>query len=203
MENPHDLSEIEPLDPVIMVPNIDENVPLPKSATEAMPNLSTAEELEMRAATIKLISDLTGVQIEPSQENVDEAHVIAKQMMENPAFKPDYSQYPNETMAFLAGMVAQTNCMLVNDLADLKLYVVNNLIKEIETAKDTKSRISAISKLGEIDGVDAFKKRTEITVKHQTLNEVEDELLSILSSIKGRVIEGEVIESNVNDASSA
>jgi hypothetical protein len=183
---------------VLMVPNIEENIPLPKSAADAMPILTPTQELEMRAATIKLISDLTGSEIVPSEENIKEAEGLAKQMMNNPSFKPDYSQYPNETMAFLAGMVAQTKCMLVEDLADLKLYVINNLIKEVETSKDSKSRITALSKLGEIDGVDAFKRRSELVVKQQSLEEVENELLETLKSLKGRVIEGEVIESRVN-----
>ena len=46
-----------------LVPDIDSNIPLPASVTEAMPELSPKEELEMRARTVKLISDLSGKQI--------------------------------------------------------------------------------------------------------------------------------------------
>jgi hypothetical protein len=71
------------------------------------------------------------------------------------------------------------------------MYVVNKLVAEVENAKDPKVRVAALSKLGEIDGVDAFKKRTEVTHKHMSIEEVENELLSTLSIIEGQVIDVE------------
>ena len=180
--------------PTIIMPSVEEDIPLPKSATEAFPELSTADEVRMRASTIKLISDLTNQDIEVTPEHRIDAEKLATEMVQNPAFHPDFSNYPNETLAYLAGMVGRMNSMIVNDLADLKLYVVNKLVQEVELAKDSKARISALSKLGEIDGVDAFKKRTEVTVKQMSMDEVENELLATLQSLKGRVIDAEVVE---------
>jgi hypothetical protein len=91
-------------------------------------------------------------------------------------------------------MVAQSNCMIVEELSDLKLYVVNKLVAEIENAKDAKARIAAIKSLGEVDGVDAFKKRTEVTHKIQSLEEVEKELLETLNMLEDQVIDVEVRE---------
>ena len=118
----------------------------------------------------------------------------AKQMMQNPAHRPEFAKYPNEVMAYLAGMVAQSNCMIVDELSDLKLYVVNKLVYEIENAKDSKSRIAALSKLGEVDGVDAFKKRSETTITIKPIEEVEKELLSVLDNIEYTVIGEELPE---------
>jgi hypothetical protein len=173
------------------MPDIEENIPLPKNAREAIPELSPTDELTMRANVVKLFSDMTGQPIEPSQANVDEATELAKEMMTNPMHRPNFSKYPNETLAMLAGMVAQTNVAIVDDLADLKLYVVNNLIKEYEMAKDPKVKLTALSKLGEVDGVDAFKKRTEVTHKIMSKEEVEAELLATLDKIQGRIIDAE------------
>jgi hypothetical protein len=173
------------------MPDIEENIPLPKNAREAIPELSPTDELTMRANVVKLFSDMTGQPIEPNQANVDEASELAKEMMVNPAHRPNFAKYPNETLAMLAGMVAQTNVAIVDDLADLKLYVVNNLIKEYEMAKDPKVKLTALSKLGEVDGVDAFKKRTEITHKVMSKEEVEAELLATLDKIQGRIIDAE------------
>lgn len=162
-----------------------------------MPSLSPHEELNVRARTIKMLSDLNGHPLEAGDEERKEAEDLARQMIENPKLRPDYAKYSNETMAYLAGMVAQTNCMIVDDLAELKLYVVNKLVYEVEHAKDSKSRIAALSKLGEIDGVDAFKRRSEMTVKVQPIEEVEKELLTVLDSLEYRVIdesEAEVVE---------
>jgi hypothetical protein len=190
-------------DDEFMEPPIEADIPLPKNALEAMPELTPEEELLMRANTIKLISDLTGEPITPTDDQKTDAISLAKQIMSNPNTQIDFTKYPNETMAFLAGLVAETKYTLVDDLAELKMFVINGLVREAGTAKEAKIRISALSKLGEIDGVDAFKKRTETIVKHQSIEEVEDELLKVLSSIKGRVIEGEVVESTVDDANEA
>lgn len=91
-------------------------------------------------------------------------------------------------MAYLAGMVAQTNCALVNDLSELKMYVINKLVYEIEHAKDSRVRVQAVTKLGEVDGIDAFKKRTETTHIIKPIEEVEKELMSVLEGIEYRVI---------------
>jgi hypothetical protein len=189
---------------VIIVPHIEEDIILPSSASEAMPNLSVAEEINMRAKTIKLVSDLKGENIEPTEENVAEARKLASEMMTNPDLRPEFGNYPNETLAFLAGLVAQSNHMIVKDLADFKLYVVNSLVKMAETAKSDKDKIAALKSIGEIDGVDAFKKKTEVTHKLETMEEVEKELLSMLNEFKSKglikeppqTIDAEVIDDN-------
>lgn len=170
------------------VPDIDDDVPLPERAAEALPPMSPAEELEMRARTIKLLSDMTGTALTPDENDQKQARELAHQMMADPSVRPDYNKYPNEVMAYLAGMVSQTNCMIVDELSELKLYVVNKLVYEIEHAKDSKSRIAALSKLGEIDGVDAFKKRSETTHILKPMAEVEKELSSVLDSIEYTII---------------
>jgi hypothetical protein len=171
-----------------LYPDIEENIPLPNRASEAMPDLTPQQELDMRVRTIKLLADLSGQPIIPTLEHQDEAITIARQMTADPKFRPEFSTYPNEVMAYLAGMVAQSNCMIVDELSDLKLYVVNKLVYEIENAKDPKSRIMALGKLGEIDGIDAFKRRSEVTHVLKPIEEVEKELLSVLDSIEYRVL---------------
>jgi hypothetical protein len=186
------------------VPDIEENIPLPANAKEAFPELTPSQELEMRANVIKLMSDLTGQPIVPSKENADEAKELAKAMTANPDYRPDFAAYPNETIAMLTGMVNQMKVSIVDDLAELKTYVITRLLLEVETAKDPKTRVTALTKLGEVDGVDAFKRRTEVTHKNQSLEEVEKELLDIVSYFKAKTIdekseEIEKIELDVTD----
>jgi hypothetical protein len=188
------------MDDIEIVPPIEENIPLPESAKEAFPELTVTQELEMRANVVKLMSDLTGQPISPTQDNANEAKEIAKRMITDPASRPDFASYPNETLAYLAGMVAQMNVSIVSELSELKMYVVNKLVAEIEASKDPKVRVAALGKLGEIDGVDAFKKRTETTIKIQSLEEVEKELLETLSSIEDKVIDVEAREVVRNNA---
>ena len=185
-----------------IIPHVEENIPLPKNAVDAFPELSPAEELTMRANVVKLMSDLTGKPLIPTQENADQAKEIAREMIANPGSRPDFAQYPNETLAMLAGMVAQMNVSIVDELSDLKLYVVNKLVMEIENAKDPKARITALSKLGEVDGVDAFKKRSEVTHKILSIEEVEKELLDTLGSLENKVIDVEAREIVKNESKS-
>lgn len=173
----------------MLIPDIDDDVPLPSSATEALPELSPIEELEMRARTIKMISDLTGTPVSPDADQAEAAKDLAREMMTDPKKRIEYAKYPSETMAYLAGLIAQTNVSLVDELSDLKMYVVNKLIFEVENAPDSKTRISALAKLGEVDGVDAFKKRSEMTIQVKPIEEVEKELLETLNVLETRFIE--------------
>ena len=175
----------------LLIPEIEENIPLPKNAADAFPQLSPTEELNHRANVIKLMSDLTGQPISPTKENAEEAKSIGREMMENPKIRPEFAKYPNETLAMLAGMVAQMNVQIVDELSDLKMYTVNHLISSVEGAKDIKTKITALRALGEIDGVDAFKKRSEITHKIQTMEEVEAELIALLDEVQTKYIDVE------------
>lgn len=167
------------MQPQHLIPEIDEGVPLP---IEALPELSAKEEIEMRARTVKFISDLTGKPIEPSEEHREQAHQLMEQVIADKT-TPNLVNYPNETLAYLGGMVAMYSGMVVRDLADLKLFVVNKLLQETEHP-DGKIRMQALKAIGEIDGVDAFKRRTEVTHKTQSLEEVESELLETLTKLK-------------------
>jgi hypothetical protein len=183
-----------------LFPDIDSDVPLPASATEAMPQLSDREELEMRARTIKLISDLTGKPIEVDEKDRGKALEAAQKMLSNQSIAPQLATYSNPTVAYLAGLVAQHDTLVVKELADLKKYVVNKLIAETDHP-EAKIRLTALRALGEIDGVDAFKKRSEVTMKQQSVEEIEKELLATLEKLEKRTIDvsARVIPADVVD----
>lgn len=185
-----------------ITPEIDSGIPLPASATEAMPELSTHEELEMRARTIKMLSDMSGNPIIPKESDMEKAREVAKTMLTDPQSTPQLAKYNNQTLAYLAGMVAQHDTFIVQELADLKKYVVNQLVAETMDS-NPKVRLTALRALGEVDGVDAFKKRSEVTHKQQTLEEVEAELLDKLAKLEKRTIDVPMVEVVDEDQSSA
>lgn len=173
----------------ILVPHIEEGVPIPKNSHEALPSMNNEEEVVVRATTIKELSDLTGQQIAPDAKHRLDAEEIARDMITNPKKKQEFAKYANETMAFLGGMVGTYNHMIVNDLADLKLYVVNKLVEIVQDEESNiKEQITALRSIGEVDGVDAFKKKTEVVHKMETMEEVEKELLSMLSELKQKAL---------------
>lgn len=200
----HDVSH------VIMMPNIEEDVPIPKNSKDAMPEMSMEKELQIRIETIKTIADLKGEPI-PDANPIEQQKAVdfVKKVMTDPNFKPEYGTYTDPTMAFCAGMVAQTQVLLAKDLADYKLYVVNNLIKIIESTENPKEKTTALRALGEVDGVDAFKKKTEVTHKIESMEEVEKELLAMLNDFKEKglikspqTIDAELIEDNLESRTS-
>ena len=182
-----------------LVPYIEDNIPLPASAAEALPDLTPAEELSMRVRTIKLVSDLTGQPIIPTDEEKDAAEEMARKMMEDPDMRPEYALHSDEFTAYLSGLVYRSNGAIVKELSDLKNYVINKLVYEIEHTKDNKLKMQAVAKLGEIDGVDAFKRRTETTHIVKPIEEVEKELLQVLEGIEYSVVDDNNDDINPDD----
>jgi len=174
-------------DAVVMYPHIEENIPIPPHAREALPTLTTEEELEMMANTIKLVSDLVGESIEPTKEDLEEAKTLAETMIKHPETKIQLRKYKNGTLASLAGMVEMLNASIVDDLSELKTFVVNGLVREAATADKPKERITALRAIGEIDGVNAFKKHTEVVHTNMSLDDIEEKLRILVTKIQKRV----------------
>lgn len=186
---------------IVIIPTLEENIPLPRTATDALPDLTTEQELEMMANTIKLLSDITGESIEPTEEDINEAKSVAKTLITEPKTKIQLKKYKNSTLASLAGMVAELDTHVVDELKDLKTFVVNGLIKEAVTADKPKERITALRAIGEVDGVDAFKKHTEVVHTNMPLEEVERKLAALINKVQQRIasteaqeVKGEIIE---------
>ena len=191
--------------PIIIVPEIEEGVPIPKDSHEALPRMSNEDEVILRATTYKELTDITGDVIDPTPEDREKAEKAAEEMIKNPKKSQDLTQFSNNSIAYLAGIVGVYNYKLVEDLADLKLYVVNKFIKMLEDPENRltpKEAIAALRSIGEVDGVDAFKKKTEVTHKVESMEEVEKELLSMLNEFKSKglikgpaqTIDAEIIE---------
>jgi len=178
-------------DAVVMVPHLEQNIPIPLSARDALPDLNNEEELEMLANTVKLISDLTEEPIQATQEDIMEAKTIAETMIKNPETKVQLKKYKNTTLASLAGMVESINASVVDDLSELKTVVVNGLLREAMTSDKSKERITALRAIGEIDGVNAFKKHTEVVHTSMSLDDIEEKLKLLVNKIQKRLDEKE------------
>ena len=197
-QNTEEIQIDSPYD-VVMMPYLEENIPIPKNAREALPDLTNEEEVEMLANTIKLISDLTGEEIQATQEDIDEAKSVIKTMIKEPNNKIQYKKYKNATLASLAGMVAELDTQVVDELKDLKTFVVNGLIREATTADKPKERITALRAIGEVDGVDAFKKHSEVVHKNMSMDDIESRLQSLVGKLQKRLEEKEVNGEIINN----
>jgi hypothetical protein len=190
-----DFSDVD----VVLVPPIEQNEPIPPHARDALPPLTNEQEIEMVGNTIKLISDLTGQRIQATQEDIDEAKTVIKTIIKEPEKKLNIRKYKNNTLAALAGMVAELDAQVVDDLKDLKTFVINGLIKEATMSDKAKERITALRAIGEVDGVDAFKKHTEVVHKSMSMDDIESRLQTLVTKLQKRldVKDSEVIDAEV------
>ena len=188
-----DFSDVD----VVLVPPIEQNQPIPPHARDALPPLTNEQEIEMVGNTIKLISDLTGQRIQATQEDIDEAKTVIKTIIKEPEKKLNIRKYKNNTLAALAGMVAELDAQVVDDLKDLKTFVINGLIKEATMSDKAKERITALRAIGEVDGVDAFKKHTEVVHKSMSMDDIESRLQTLVNKLQKRldekVVQGETV----------
>jgi hypothetical protein len=193
---------------VVMMPHIEEGVPIPKHSREALPEMNNEDQVRLRSKTYKELADLTGHDIDPTPEQREAAEKTMKEMITNPGKKQDLKKYANDQMAYLGGLVDVYNHAIVDDLAELKQYVVAKLVYAVEHTQNVKEQIAALRSIGEIDGVDAFKKKTEVIHKHETMEEVEKELITMLTELKQKVlneretdtIDAELVEDDRDEA---
>lgn len=74
---------------------------------------------------------------------------------------------------------------IVEDASQIRNYVTNKLLEETENP-DPRIRIKALELLGKISDVGLFADRKEVTVTHQTQDELRDALRSKLQRIVNR-----------------
>ena len=157
-------------------------------AEVTLPQMDEREELEVRARTIKLIADLTGETPVPEEIHMQQARQILKSKdLRNLA------ELPNETTLYLRELVSRYDYEVVKSLADLKIYTTHKLL-ELSNSPNEKIQLGALKLLGEVDGVDAFKKRTEITVQQRTNEEIEREILARIDRLTVDMGEVEEVE---------
>ena len=195
------------VNPVVLMPHIEEGVPIPNNSKEALPPLNNEDQVRLRSKTYKELADLTGHDIDPTPEQREAAEKTMKEMIKNPDKKQNLKKYANDQVAYLGGLVDVYNHAIVDDLAELKQYVVAKLVYAVEHTQNVKEQIAALRSIGEIDGVDAFKKKSEVIHKHETMEEVEKELIAMLTELKEKAllksqpetIDAEIVEDDRED----
>ena len=91
-------------------------------------------------------------------------------------------------MMHLNAMLTSYDHAIIEDAQQVRTYVTNRLIEE-SNDDDPKIRMRALELLGKVSDVALFTERKEITVKHQSDEELEDLILSKLDRLMGEPIE--------------
>jgi hypothetical protein len=151
---------------------IDSDVPLDggNSKDGYMPTLSAA------AGTARLL-EAAGLDIAFGDEDLDDAATTARQAARNPTALQTRSAIKTITKKTPAALLLTEKILndyghkIVEEASQVRHMVVNKLIQETENP-DARIRVKALELLGKVSDVGLFTEKQEITITHQTSDDL-------------------------------
>jgi len=146
------------------------------------PQASVRDDISARAETAQVLAQL-GEEVTVSEEDNNRA----LELFDSARTPSPYERNIPGVMLKLEALLTEYDHHVVKDADQIRRYVTNRLIEESENDSAT-IRLRALEMLGKISDVGLFSDKKEITVRHQSNEELEDILREKLSLL----IEGEV-----------
>ena len=165
------------LDDEPLLPTLDQ-VPL----DAVPPSLNDREDIFASAQTARLVNELDDKDIFIDED--DEAR--AQEIFANGRSPSKYERTLPGVMLKLEALLTEYDHQIIRDADQVRVYVTNRLLEETNDP-DPKIRLRAYELLGKISEVGLFTERQEVTVRHQSTEELQETLRAKL----GRLIEGE------------
>jgi hypothetical protein len=179
-----------------IIPDI--NVPLPDDFEPEEPS-TFKQKVKVAAATAKVLLE-AGAEIPVSTQEKNTAEDIFKAFTDTTATPPQGTNRALSTPAtvsHLFAMLSDYDHQVVQEAVQLRRYVTNKLIEETGLP-DARHRLKALELLGKISDVGLFSEKTEVTVKHEGVldleNQIRNKLLKVLNSSEVVDASFEVIE---------
>lgn len=155
---------------------IDSDIPLATSEPKNgyMPTLSAA------AGTARLLAE-AGLEIVFNDEVLDDAAATARQAARDPTALQTRSAIKTITKKTPAALILTEEILknyghkIVEEASQVRHMVVNKLIQETENP-DARIRVKALELLGKVSDVGLFTEKQEITITHQTSDDLRDRL---------------------------
>jgi hypothetical protein len=168
---------------VTITVDVQTNVPVPADN----PSIPLADRIAAAAETTKLLAE-HGLEIEPTNADRDTAAAIATAFAEDPV-KTAKKATPRRTAVLTPATLLLTDRILkdfghsvVKNSIQIRHLVTNKLIEETENT-DARIRIRALELLGKVSDVGLFAEKTEVTVTHQTTDDIRDRLRDKLTKL--------------------
>ena len=165
------------LDDEPLLPTLDQ---VPLDATP--PCLNDREDIFASAQTVRLVNELDEKDIFIDED--DESR--AQDIFASGRSPSKYERTLPGVMLKLEALLTEYDHQIIRDADQVRVYVTNRLLEETNDP-DPKIRLRAYELLGKISEVGLFTERQEVTVRHQSTEELQETLRSKL----GRLIEGE------------
>lgn len=106
---------------------------------------------------------------------------VARDVLRN--FSTPAEVQRSATAVYLRSLIAEYDHEVVQTATQIRMFVTNGLIEE--AAPGNKNRIRALELLGKLSEVGLFTERTEITVRHQSADELESKVREKLARLMG------------------
>ena len=158
-------------------------VPLEKS----VPPVDLKDCVESAANTAKELEE-HGLDLEPTKEDKDIAAKLVTAYADNPD-KTSKKATPNKIAALTPASLLLTNSILqefgrsvVESSVQIRHLVTNKLLLETENA-DPRVRMRALELLGKISDVGLFAEKSEVTITHQSTDDLREKLRSKLAKL--------------------
>jgi hypothetical protein len=154
-----------------MLLNIDDDIPESEAGDDGF-----MVTLEAASNTARLLES-AGLDITFGDEDLDAAAAIARQAARNPSALQTKAARHSLTKKTPAALLLTERILneyghkIVQEAAQVRHMVVNKLIQETENP-DARIRVKALELLGKVSDVGLFTEKQEITVTHQTSDDL-------------------------------
>jgi len=150
------------------------------------------------ANTVRLLES-AGLDITFGDDDLDDAAATARQAARMPAALQQKSSIKAITKKTPAALLLTEKILndyghkIVEEASQVRHMVVNKLIQETENP-DARIRVKALELLGKVSDVGLFTEKQEITVTHQTSDDLRDRLRRKLEKMMVNVTPAEGVE---------
>ena len=151
------------------------------------PSVDLKDRMESAANTAKELSK-HGLEVEPTKEDKDVAAKLTVAYADNPA-KTSKKVTPKRVAVLTPASLILTNSILqefgrsvVESSVQIRHLVTNKLLLETDNP-DPRVRIRALELLGKISDVGLFAEKAEVTITHQSTDDLRDKLRSKLAKL--------------------
>jgi hypothetical protein len=175
--------------PLVIEPEL--GVPFPLDT----PYLDLKERTQYACNTAEELSK-HGLVTEPTKADKDVAAKLVLAYADNPS-KTSKKVTPKKVATLTPATLLMANSILqefgqsvVESAMQIRHLVTNKLVLEAENP-DPRVRIRALELLGKISDVGLFAEKSEVTITHQSTNDLRDRLRSKLAKLVNPIEEGE------------
>ena len=151
------------------------------------PSIDLKDRMESAANTAKEL-EKHGLEVDPTKEDKDVAAKLAVAYADNPA-KTSKKVTPKKIAALTPASLILTDSILqefgrsvVESSVQIRHLVTNKLLLETDNP-DPRVRIRALELLGKISDVGLFAEKSEVTITHQSTDDIKEKLRSKLAKL--------------------